>query len=447
MNSQVQARTPFHPYERASRDELAALQLKRLKASLRHTYDHVSHYRAKCERAGVHPDDVKELADLKRFPFTTKQDFRNNYPYGMLAVPMDAVVRIHASSGTTGKPTIALYSRRDVRLWTGLMARSMHVAGVRPADKVLVSFGYGLFTGGLGSHYGAERLGAAVIPMGGGNTERQVQLIEDLKPTVVTVTPSYMLVIAEEMARQHIDPRQSSIRLSIHGAEPWTEAMRAEIEQRFDCVALDTYGLTEVIGPGVAAEYGSTKDGLTIWEDHFYPEIIDPESGKPLPEGELGELVLTSLTKEAMPVIRYRTRDLTRLLPASASSMRRIARITGRSDDMLIIRGVNVFPSQIEEIALGREELTPVYQLRVSKQGPLDRLDVYVEARLDVMERIGRSGLERVGQELRHRVKSQIGVTCEIHVVPEGEIERTLVGKTRRVIDTRPKPIAAGGAP
>ena len=444
MNA-AQVRTRFHPYETASRDELTALQLKRLKSSLRHTYDHVSHYRALCGRAGVHPDDVKELADLARFPLTSKQDLRDNYPYGMLAVPMDAVVRIHASSGTTGKPTVALYSQHDVRLWSGLMARSMHAAGVRRADKVLVSFGYGLFTGGLGAHYGAEHLGAAVIPMGGGNTERQVQLIEDLKPTVLMVTPSYMLVIAEEMVRQGLDPRRSSVRISMHGAEPWTEALRGEIEQRFDCDALDLYGLTEIIGPGVASEYALTKDGLTIWEDHFYPEIIDPVSAKPLPDGELGELVLTSLTKEAMPMIRYRTRDLTRLLPGSACTMRRLTKITGRTDDMLIIRGVNVFPSQIEEIALGREELTPVYQLRVSKQGPLDQLDVYVEARREVMERIGRPGIERVGQELRHRVKSRTGVSCEIHVVAEGAIERTIVGKTRRVIDTRPKPAAGGG--
>jgi phenylacetate-CoA ligase len=444
MNASAQVRTRFHPYEKASRDELAALQLERLKLSLGHTYDNVRHYRAACERAGVHPHDVRELADLARFPFTCKQDLRDDYPYGCLAVPIENVVRIHASSGTTGKSTVALYTRRDVRLWSGLMARSMHAAGVRRADKVLVSFGYGLFTGGLGAHYGAERLGAAVIPMGGGNTERQVQLIEDLKPTVVMVTPSYMLVIAEEMARQGLDPRRSSVRISMHGAEPWTQALRAEIEQRFDCDALDIYGLTEIIGPGVASEYALTKDGLTIWEDHFYPEIVDPGSGAPLPDGELGELVLTSLTKEAMPMIRYRTRDLTRLLPGSASTMRRLAKITGRTDDMLIIRGVNLFPSQIEEIALARKELTPVYQLRVSKHGPLDQLDVYVEARLDVMERIGRTGVDKVGEELRHRVKSRTGVSCEIHVVPEGAIERTLVGKTRRVIDTRPTPSAAG---
>jgi phenylacetate-CoA ligase len=442
MSSAAQVRTRFHPYEVASRDELAALQLKRLKSSLRHAYDKVSHYRAKCQRAGVHPDDLKGLADLARFPVTSKQDLRDNYPCGMLAVPMDEVVRVHASSGTTGKPTVAYYTKRDVRLWSSLMARSMHAAGVRREDKVLVSFGYGLFTGGLGAHYGAERLAAAVIPMGGGNTERQVQLIEDLKPTVVMVTPSYMLVIAEEMVRQGLDPRRSSVRISMHGAEPWTEALRVEIEQRFDCDALDLYGLTELIGPGVASEYALTKDGLTIWEDHFYPEIIDPESGKSLPDGALGELVLTSLTREAMPMIRYRTRDLTRLLPGTASTMRRLAKITGRTDDMLIIRGVNVFPSQIEEIALGRAELTPVYQLRVSKHGPLDQLDVFVEARREVMDRIGSTGMEKVGQELRHRVKSHTGVSCEIHVVPEGAIERTLIGKTRRVIDTRP---AAGG--
>jgi phenylacetate-CoA ligase len=445
MKYRAHTGTPFHPLETASRDELAAVQLQRLRTSLRHAYDNVRHYRAKCEHAGVHPDDVKELADLARFPFTSKQDLRDNYPYGMLAVPMDAVVRIHASSGTTGKPTVALYTKRDVRLWSGVMARSMYCAGLRRSDRVQVSFGYGLFTGGLGFHYGAERLGAAVIPIGGGNTERQVQVIHDFKPTALMATPSYMLVIAEEMARQGLDSRHCSVRTSIHGAEPWTEALRVEIEERFDCVALDHYGLTEVIGPGVATEYRSTKDGMTIWEDHFYPEIIDPENGKLLPDGELGELVLTSLTKEAMPVIRHRTRDLTRLLPGSVSTMRRLAKITGRTDDMLIIRGVNVFPSQIEEIALGRAELTPVYQIRVSKEGPLDRLDVYVEARLEVMERIGREGMERVGHELRHRVKSQTGVSCDIHVLAQGEIERTVVGKTRRVIDTRPKPGAGGG--
>jgi len=445
MSPAAHTGTTFQRIETASRDELTALQLRRLKSSLRHTYDNVAYYRAKCEQAGVHPDDVTELADLARFPFTAKHDLRDNYPYGTLAVPRDAVVRVHASSGTTGKPTVALYTRRDVKLWAALMARSMYGAGVRQSDKVLVSFGYGLFTGGLGAHYGAERLGAAVIPMGGGNTERQVQLIQDLEPSVVMVTPSYILVIAEEMIRQGLDPRQSSLRISMHGAEPWTEALRVEIEQRFDCDALDLYGLTEVIGPGVAAEYLSTKDGLTIWEDHFYPEVIDPENGTPLPDGELGELVLTSLTKEAMPLIRYRTRDLTRLLPGSASTMRRLAKITGRTDDMLIIRGVNVFPSQIEELALGRAELSPVYQLKVSKEGPLDKLDVYVEARLEAMERIGRAGMDKVGNELRHRVKSQIGVSCEIHVLEQGEIERTVVGKTRRVIDVRPKPDANCG--
>jgi phenylacetate-CoA ligase len=434
--------TTFQRIETASRDELITLQLRRLKSSLRHTYDNVAYYRAKCEQAGVHPDDVKELGDLARFPFTGKQDLRDNYPYGTLAVPRDAIVRIHASSGTTGKPTVALYTQRDVKTWALLMARSMHAAGVRRSDKVLVSFGYGLFTGGLGVHYGAERLGAAVIPMGGGNTQRQVQLIQDLEPGVVMATPTYILVIAEEMIRQGLDPRRSSVRVSMHGAEPWTEALRAEIEQRFDSDALDLYGLTEVIGPGVAAEYLSSKDGLTVWEDHFYPEIIDPDSGRSLPDGEYGELVLTSLTKEAMPVIRYRTRDLTRLLPGSASTMRRLEMIRGRTDDMLIIRGVNVFPSQIEELALARAELSPVYQLRVSKEGQLDKLDVYVEARLDAMERIGCAGTERVGNDLRHRVKSLIGISCDVHVLAEGEIERTVVGKTRRVIDVRPKPDA-----
>jgi phenylacetate-CoA ligase len=429
--------THYDRIETASRDELTALQLERLKRSLKHTYDNVAPYRAKCEQACVHPDDLKELADLARLPFTVKQDLRDSYPYGMLAVPLERVVRLHASSGTTGRPTLAWYTRRDLRMWASLMARSMYGAGVRHSDKVLVSFGYGLFTGGLGTHYGAERLGATVIPMGGGNTERQVQLIRDLEPGVVMATPSYILVIAEEMARQGLDPRRSSVRISMHGAEPWTEGLRAEIEQRFDSDALDLYGLTEVIGPGVAAEYAATKNGLTIWEDHFYPEIIDPETGRCRPDGELGELVLTSLTKEAMPLIRYRTRDLTRLLPGTAGGMRRLAMLTGRTDDMLIIRGVNVFPSQIEELVLACEELTPVYQLRVSKAGPLDKLDVHVEARHDVVERIGREGVEQVSSDLRHRVKSLIGVTCDVRVLKQGEIERTVIGKTRRVIDLR----------
>jgi phenylacetate-CoA ligase len=439
MSTEVNGGRGLHRIETASRDELTALQLRRLKTSLDKAYRCVGHYRRAFDAAGTHPCDVTELADLSRLPFTTKQDLRDHYPYGMLAVPMDDVVRVHASSGTTGRATVVAYTRHDIRLWSALMARSLHAAGVRRHDIVMVSFGYGLFTGGLGCHYGAERLGAAVIPMGGGYTERQVQIIKDLAPTVLMVTPSYMLVIGEEMVRQGLDPRRSTLRISIHGAEPWTAALQGEIAARFDCDALDSYGLSEMMGPGVAAECAETKDGLTIWEDHFYPEIIDPQSGVVLPDGQLGELVLTSLTKQALPVIRYRTRDLTRLLPGTARTMRRLARITGRTDDMLIIRGVNVFPSQIEELALGYAELAPVYQLKVSKEGPLDKLDVYIEARREATGPMGRSGMDRIGSELQHRVKSLVGISCQIHVVPFGEIERTLVGKSRRVIDCRPK--------
>ncbi|MCX7173037.1 MAG: phenylacetate--CoA ligase [Proteobacteria bacterium] len=429
----------LHPIETASRDEISALQLQRLQWSLNHVYKNVPHYRKKFEAAGVHPGDLKQLSDLAKFPLTDKRDLRDNYPYGMFAVPMGEVVRIHASSGTTGKPTVVGYTQKDIDMWADVMARSIYAAGGRRDDIVQVSYGYGLFTGGLGAHYGAERLGAAVIPMGGGQTEKQVQLIQDFRPTVIMVTPSYMLVIAEEMARQGIDPRTCSIKLGIHGAEPWTQAMRLEIEARFDCNAIDIYGLSEVIGPGVACECVETKDGLTLWEDHFYPEIIDPVSGAPLPDGELGELVFTSLSKEAMPVIRYRTRDLTRLLPGTARSMRRMAKITGRSDDMLIIRGVNVLPSQIEELILRHPELTPVYQLHVEKDGPMDKLDVYAEVRTELLEQLGLMGREMIGKELQHNIKSYIGVSCDVHVVEEGKVERTIVGKAKRVVDKRPK--------
>jgi phenylacetate-CoA ligase len=413
----------LEPVEKASREELARLQLERLRWSLRHAYENVPHYRRKFDAAGVKPTDCERLEDLRRFPFTSKADLRENYPFGMFAVPMDGIVRIHASSGTTGKPTVVGYTARDIDIWSHLMARSIRAAGARPGDKVHVAYGYGLFTGGLGAHYGAERLGLAVIPLGGGMTERQVQLMVDFQPDIIMVTPSYMLAIADEMERQRIDPRSTSLRLGIFGAEPWTNEMRHSIEQRLDIDAIDLYGLSEVMGPGVAQECIETKDGLTIWEDHFYPEIIDPQSGDPLPEGEKGELVFTSLTKEALPVIRYRTRDLTRLLPPSARSMRRMERITGRSDDMLIIRGVNVFPSQIEELILKLAGLSPHYVLELSKHGPLDHLAVVVE------------GDTAAAAQLQHHIKSYVGISAEVRV---GTVERS-IGKAKRVIDKRPK--------
>jgi phenylacetate-CoA ligase len=414
---------PLEPIETADAEALRALQLERLQWSLQHAYDHVPHYRRKLDAAGVKPHDCRRLEDLARFPFTTKADLRETYPFGMFAVAMDQIVRIHASSGTTGKPTVVGYTAKDVDTWAHLMARSIRAAGARPGDKVHVAYGYGLFTGGLGAHYGAERLGLAVIPLGGGMTERQVQLILDFKPDIIMVTPSYMLAIADEMERQGVDPRSCSLRLGIFGAEPWTGEMRRSIETRLALEAIDLYGLSEVIGPGVAQECIETKDGLTVWEDHFYPEIVDPASGAPLPDGEKGELVLTSLTKEALPVIRYRTRDLTRLLPPSARSMRRMERISGRSDDMLIIRGVNVFPSQIEELVLKQAGLSPHYVLEVSKDGPLDHLTVLVE------------GDEQALAGLRLSIKSYIGISADVRL---GTIERS-IGKAKRVIDKRPK--------
>ena len=417
-----------HPFqlesiEKAPREELRRLQLERLQWSLKHAYDNVGHYRKKFDAAGVKPQDCRTLEDLRRFPFTTKADLRETYPFGMFAVPMERIVRIHASSGTTGKPTVVGYTARDIDTWSNLMARSIRAAGARPGDKVHVAYGYGLFTGGLGAHYGAERLGLPVIPLGGGMTERQVQLIADFKPAIIMVTPSYMLAIADEMERQGFDPKKSGLRIGIFGAEPWTNEMRQSIERRVGLEAIDLYGLSEVMGPGVAQECAETKDGLTIWEDHFYPEIIDPESGKPVAEGERGELVFTSLTKEALPVIRYRTRDLTRLLPPTARSMRRMEKVTGRSDDMLIIRGVNVFPSQIEELILKTPGLTPHYVLEVSKQGPLDHLAVVVE------------GKAEGAAALAHHIKSYVGISAEVRI---GAVERS-IGKAKRVIDKRPR--------
>src|SRR5256886_2630678 len=374
----------LEPIETASREELEALQLKRLQWTLRHAYDHVPHYRTALEGAGFHPNDLKALSDLARLPFTTKKELRDHYPFGMFAVPREQVVRIHASSGTTGKPTVVGYTRSDIDVWATVMARSIRAAGGRAGDIVHIAYGYGLFTGGLGAHYGAEKLGCTVVPMSGGMTERQVQLIADFKPTIIMVTPSYMLAIAEEMEKQRVDPRQTSLKIGIFGAEPWTPAMRQAIEAKLDIDAIDIYGLSEIMGPGVAQECIETKDGLTVWEDHFYPEVVDPETGAVLPDGEKGELVFTSLTKEALPIIRYRTRDLTRLLSPTARSMRRIEKITGRSDDMLIIRGVNVFPTQIEELILKQPELSPHYLLEVTRPQHLDELVVHVEMSVDL---------------------------------------------------------------
>ena len=428
----------LEPIEKASIDELRGLQLSRLKHIMNWAYERVPAYRQKFDAAKLRPSDLNHLSDLARFPFTTKDDLRKNYPFGMFAVPMDDIVRVHASSGTTGKSTVVGYSKRDIETWSGLMARSIRAAGGRRSDKIHVAYGYGLFTGGLGAHYGGEHLGATVIPVGGGFTERQVQLITDFKPDIIMVTPSYMLAIADEFERQGIDARSSSLRLGIFGAEPWTQGMREEIERRMGMDALDLYGLSEVMGPGVGAECIETKDGLTLWEDHFYPEIIDPVTGQPVADGEAGELVLTTLTKEAMPVIRYRTRDLTRLLPGTARSMRRLERIKGRSDDMLIIRGVNVFPSQIEAILAKEADLAPHYQLELRRTGPLDELDVVVEQRAEAASRLGDSERSELASKAQHLIKGFIGVTATVRVVPPGTIERSQ-GKAKRVVDLRPK--------
>jgi phenylacetate-CoA ligase len=424
--------------EKASTDELAALQLARLGETLRLVYERVPHYRQKFDAAGVHPDDLKALSELARFPFTTKDDLRQNYPFGMFATPMQEIVRVHASSGTTGKPTVVGYTRRDIETWSHLMARSIRAAGGRSSDKIHIAYGYGLFTGGLGAHYGGEWLGATVIPVGGGFTERQVQLITDFRPDIIMVTPSYMLAIADEFERQGLSSRDCSLRIGIFGAEPWTQGMREEIERRMGIEALDLYGLSEVIGPGVAQECIETKDGLTIWEDHFYPEIIDPVSGQVLPDGEAGELVLTSLSKQGMPVIRYRTRDLTRLLPGTARTMRRMERVKGRSDDMLIIRGVNVFPSQIEAVLVMEEKLAPHYVLEVRRDGPLDALDVLVEIRPDLARTLDADQRAALARKAEHLIKSYVGVSATVRVVEPGAIERSQ-GKAKRVIDRRPK--------
>jgi phenylacetate-CoA ligase len=423
----------LEPIEKASQDELQALQLQRLKATLQHAYTNVPHYRKSFDDQGIHPDDLKTLSDLSKFPFTTKVDLRSNYPFGMFAVPREQVVRIHASSGTTGKPTVVGYTQEDIDTWASLVARSIRASGGRPGDIVHVAYGYGLFTGGLGAHYGAEKLGCTVIPMSGGQTEKQVQLINDFRPDIIMVTPSYMLNLIEEFERQGLDPAASSLRIGIFGAEPWTESMRFEIEQRAGLDAVDIYGLSEVMGPGVANECIETKDGPVIWEDHFYPEIINPMTGEVVADGQPGELVFTSLTKQAMPVIRYRTRDLTWLLPPTARSMRRMGKILGRTDDMMIIRGVNVFPSQIEELLLQQSSLAPHYQLVLTREMHLDQLEVLVETREDVRHGDGIRG----GTSLEHMIKSLIGISCSVTVLPPNGVERTLVGKARRIVDKR----------
>ena len=427
------------PIETASRDEITALQLQRLQWSVRHTYDNVAPYRKRCEEAGVHPDDLKSLADLAKFPFMTKTDLRDNYPFGLFAVPRDKVARLHASSGTTGKSVVVGYTKNDLDNWADVVARSLRAAGVRAGDMVHNAYGYGLFTGGLGAHYGIERAGCTVVPMSGGQTEKQVQQIMDFRPDAIMVTPSYSLVIAEEFERLNIKPEDISLKIGIFGAEPWGEGMRAEIERKLGIDAIDIYGLTEVMGPGVASECIETKDGPVIWEDHFYPEIIDPDTGEVLPDGEEGELVFTSLTKEAFPVIRYRTRDLTRLLPPTARSFRRIGKITGRSDDMLIVRGVNVFPTQIEEQIMRDRRLSGNYQIMLTRDGHLDNVEIRVEVQRELSGKLSRTETENIARELQHHIKTIIGISTKVNVMEFEAIPRTLTGKARRVIDQRPK--------
>ena len=420
------------PIETASRDEITALQLLRLRSTLQRAYDHVPHYRQAFDAKGVHPGDCKQLADIAKFPFTVKKDLRDNYPFGLFAVPREQVVRLHASSGTTGKPTVVGYTKNDIATWADLVARSIRAAGGRAGDIIQIAYGYGLFTGGLGAHYGAERLGCTVIPMSGGQTEKQVQLICDLQPKIIMVTPSYMQVIIEEFARQGLDARETSLKIGIFGAEPWTEAMRRDIEAKAGIDAVDIYGLSEVMGPGVASECIESKDGPVVWEDHFYPEIIDPDSGEVLPDGSEGELVFTSLTKEALPIIRYRTRDLTRLLPPTSRAFRRMGKIVGRSDDMLIIRGVNVFPTQIEEIVLAHDKLSGQYQVLVSREALLDEVEVHCE-----LQPGAQGDVHEIARWVQHRIKTLVGITTTVKVLTPDSIQRTLTGKARRVIDTR----------
>ncbi|GHE01731.1 phenylacetate-CoA ligase [Defluviimonas sp. 20V17] len=423
------------PIEIASRDEISALQLQRMRWSLRHAYDNVAFYKQSFDNAGVHPDDLRGLADLAKFPFTVKQDLRDNYPFGLLAVPRENISRLHASSGTTGQPTVVGYTARDIETWADCVARSLRASGTRPGDVVHVAYGYGLFTGGLGAHYGAEKLGCTVVPVSGGMTARQVQLIEDFGASTIMVTPSYMLSILDEYRAQGRDPRESPLNVGVFGAEPWTNAMRAEIEQSFDMHAVDIYGLSEVMGPGVANECVETKDGLHIWEDHFYPEIIDPETGEVLPEGEKGELVFTTLTKEALPIIRYRTRDLTRLLPGTARAMRRMEKVTGRTDDMIILRGVNVFPTQIEEQLMAVPELAPHFQIELTRTGRMDEMTVLVEATAECASPDRR---DSAGKTLGHRIKHRVGVSVRVAVAEPGGVARSQ-GKAIRILDKRPK--------
>ena len=439
MTSKMPLPGELDPIETASRDEISALQLERLKWSVRHTYDNVEPYRQKCQANGVHPDDLKCLADLGKFPFMTKTDLRDHYPFGLFAVPRTKLARLHASSGTTGKSVVVGYTKNDLDNWANVVARSIRAAGGRAGDMVHVAYGYGMFTGGLGAHYGVERAGCCAVPMSGGQTEKQVQQIMDFKPEIIMVTPSYSLVIAEEFERLGIKPDEISLKVGIFGAEPWGEGMRSEIERKLGIDAIDIYGLTEVMGPGVACECIETKDGPVIWEDHFYPEIIDPETGEVLPDGEEGELVFTSLTKEAFPVIRYRTRDLTRLLAPTSRSFRRIGKITGRSDDMLIIRGVNVFPTQIEEQILRDQRLSGNYQVVVTRDGHLDNLEVRCELQRELSGKLAPADIQTIGKELQHRIKTIIGVSTKITVMEFDAIPRTQVGKAKRVLDERPK--------
>ncbi|MDU8945208.1 phenylacetate--CoA ligase PaaK [Ovoidimarina sediminis] len=432
MDDLTPDRATLEPIEIASRDEIEALQIKRLRWSLSHAYENVAMVRARFDERGVHPEDLHTLEDLAKFPFTEKADLREHYPFGLFAVPRDQIVRLHASSGTTGKPTVVGYTARDIDNWADLVARSLRAAGVRRGDIVHNAYGYGLFTGGLGAHYGIERLGCTAVPISGGMTERQVTLIEDFRPDAITVTPSYMLNILEEYHRRGIDPRESSLKVGIFGAEPWTNAMRAEVEAAFDMHAVDIYGLSEIMGPGVANECVETKDGLHIWEDHFYPEIIDPDTGEVLPEGEVGELVFTTLTKEGLPMIRYRTRDLTRLLPGTARSMRRMEKITGRSDDMIILRGINVFPSQIEELVLATTGLAPHFQIELVKAGAMDAMRVHVEMAP------GAGGSEEAARALTLKIKGTAGLSADVVVAEPGGVERSQ-GKARRVVDNRAK--------
>ncbi|MBS0455640.1 MAG: phenylacetate--CoA ligase [Proteobacteria bacterium] len=438
MTVKTPAPGDLDPIEKASRDEIAALQLQRLKATLKNAYDNVPHYRKAFDAKGVRPEDLKQLSDLAKFPFTVKSDLRDNYPFGLFAVPREKVARIHASSGTTGKPTVVGYTKGDIDNWADLVARSIRAAGGRPGDMVHVAYGYGLFTGGLGAHYGAERAGCTVIPMSGGQTEKQVQLITDFKPNIIMVTPSYMQVLIEEFARQGLDAAASSLKVGIFGAEPWTEAMRRDIEHKAGIDAVDIYGLSEVMGPGVASECIESKDGPVIWEDHFYPEVINPETGEPVADGEEGELVFTSLTKEALPIIRYRTRDLTRLMPPTSRSFRRMGKIVGRSDDMMIIRGVNVFPTQVEEIVLAHQKLTGVYQLHISREGLLDTVEVHCELQPELR---GMAEGERgeIAKWVQHRIKTLVGISTAVRVFDPDGIERTQTGKARRVFDNRPR--------